>query len=275
MAEFKLYFSVLKYIPSPIRRESINVGVVFHIPEMKISRFQSIKSTNRLSSFDDEYDKEFFKLMMDSFHYEFDYPTSINNELSANVMLNNEVLSNPDFLRQQTNDYSNEFQFDAVNTMYTSDSDYVADINDLIKTYLYYDRPKSERITAPEVRRLLSKQLRLTGFKHIQRKPDIPSDFDNKSLFDFQIGDYFIKVISFDYAHSTTMAKEIKSALYDLDEATNNFDISRIKIVVNDASETSNKQAYNLFAKKVEQYMCSKNNNIEIVSLSKFTSSKF
>lgn len=275
MKKINLHFSVLKYIPSPIRRESINVGIAVHIPNQFFSKFYSIHSTKRLASFDDEYDKDFFKMMMDSFHYELDYPTTTDNELSFNTLLNDEVLSDPNFLLTQTGDYSNEFQFESVNIMRSTEAECDEDIHDLIKTYLYYDRPKSARITATEVKRLLSKQLRVSKFSEVQRSPEVPSDFTDNSLFDFKIGDYYIKVISFDYAKNSTMAKELKSALYDLNEATTELNIKKIKVVINDQSEASNSSAYDLFNQKVKHSIATNNQSVEIVPLSDFISSKF
>ncbi|MBS0948328.1 hypothetical protein JK167_11605 [Levilactobacillus brevis] len=280
MNTFKLFFTVLKYIPSPIRRESIIVGIACHIPHLKMSRFYQIKSMKRVASFDDEYDKDFFQLMMRSFHLELDYPTSTqdgNENLSLQSDITEDNVKSKAFLEDRTKYFANEFQFESVQIMDSNLVSYKQDIQDLIKTYLYYDRPKSERITTTEVRRLLSRQLHIIGIKSYERYPNVIGDFNNSSLFDYKLGDYYIKVISFDYSHGSTMAKELKSTLYDLSESIGTKGINKIRIVINNNYKESNFAAYITFRDKINQIISNTTaeTNIDVVPLSEFVSSKF
>lgn len=43
MDKFKIFYSVLRYIPSSIRMESINVGIVIHAPAIGFSHLFRLK----------------------------------------------------------------------------------------------------------------------------------------------------------------------------------------------------------------------------------------
>lgn len=270
----KLMFSVLKYIPSSIRRESLNVGIAIHIPSLGLAEFHSIKSTRRLAAFDDEYDPTFFKMMMQALHFEIDFPLTSRDQFAFDAPVTNEEILQPDYLERKTAYLANEFQFEPVQVLKTNANTCQDDVQDLIKTFLYYDRPKSQRITTAEVRRLMSKQLRIEGFKQLEKSPKVYGDFSSKSLFDYRIGDYYIKAISFDYKDATTRAKELKSTLYDLNEVVHEHEVSRIKIVINDNDQLPDNEVYKSFIQRVDAIRSAKS-EIEIVPLSKLTSSHF
>lgn len=276
---YVLYYSVLQYIPSSIRQESMNVGIAFHSPEEKYSEFHQIRLTKRLSSFDDEYDAAFFRIIMDSLHYDLDFPVKNSrkslDELSLDENLQRfDDIDSASFLADRTAYLANEFQFLPVQQIETDKTRVQEDIDALTKTYLYYDRPKSDRITAAEVRKLLSRQVRSIHFKP-STNPQILGDFDKKPIFDYKIGESFIKAISFDYKSSSTMARELKSTLYDLQNAIEFDDVKKIKLVVNDDYTESAPNASKQFNKIIQGAEEKSKVKIDIVPLTKFTSSNF
>ncbi|HHQ0808533.1 TPA: DUF3037 domain-containing protein, partial [Listeria monocytogenes] len=237
MENLKLNYAVLQYMPDPIRREAINVGIVFHCPSRKWSEFCPIKNKSRLRSFDDEYDKEYIDMMFNSFDYEFnsqnidEYPERFNR------------IENDNFLMENIKFYVNEFRFLPVESIQTKDSDFWNDIRDVERTFLYYDKPKAERITSKEVRELLRKNLANHNIKNQIKNLDVKCDFGSKKVFDFMYEKNVFKAISFDKERSGQLANELKIVYYDIlnnKEKLNSYKINLIvdnSIILNKESE--------------------------------------
>ncbi|KRM61063.1 hypothetical protein FC26_GL002280 [Paucilactobacillus vaccinostercus DSM 20634] len=270
MDNFKLFYSVLKYIPSSIRMESINVGIVVHAPSISFSHLFKLKNTRRVASFDDEYDKDFFNMTLDSLRFDLNFPVDDDQtHMSLGYESRFKNIENDFFLSENISFLSNEFQFSPIQAMETSASSFEEDVDELKKMYLYYDRPKSQRITKAEVKRILSKSLNSYSLSNLEKKPtDIKSDFSDEPVFDFKVGDKYIKAISFDYAHKSTMATELKSALYDINKIISETPVPEIIITTNDDYNT---ESYNTFTEKlVEIENSAKKANIRVVPLSEF-----
>lgn len=271
MKKMLLYFTVLKYTPSQIRQESLNVGIAFHVPSLKIAKFTPIHNQKRLYAFDDEYDKDFFNMMMDSLSYEINYPVDDKfNYYSFGNDARFEFIDNPEYLDDKTQYFSNDFEFSAVQYISTDIDNYKNDMSDLQRTYLYYDRPKNERITTPEVKRLLSQQLRINKDLEYSADKVTVSDFSEKPMFDYEIHHTLLKALSFDYAHPSSISKELKSILYDLYQLSNNKVNRNIKLVINDNYEDNKlgQEVFNTFSKKINE-IPDTNLKIEIIPVSK------
>ena len=57
-------YSVLRYSPTVISGEQINLGIIFDAPEDNYREFRCTKKFNRLTSFDDEIDINIVKALM-------------------------------------------------------------------------------------------------------------------------------------------------------------------------------------------------------------------
>lgn len=235
-----LYYSVLEYIPSSIRGEKINVGIVFHTPNsnQKLS-FSKLKSMQRVASFDDE-NIEFYKIMMLSLEDVFTFPKAAT--LDQNIVdLEYAHIDSKYFLEEKTKYYNNMFQFKPVFNVQVKDDELDTYKHDLERTYLYYDRPKNERITTTEVRRLLSHQINVRKDKSIQKVHDLEDSLGESNIFNYQsiYGD-FILPVGFDYKSDANALKELRSILYSLDSSlAKNPKISQVTIVVSDTAEDS------------------------------------
>ena len=146
MESFNIFYSVLKYIPSPIRMESIIVGLAVHSPLKKFSHFYRIKNTRRVVAFDDEYNKDFFKMVMDSLAYDLDYSY---NEYSESLF-NDDIkrfsdIEQDNFLDTRISYLANEFQFSPIESLQTSDSEVKNDLENLQKMYLYLTYPTTHK----------------------------------------------------------------------------------------------------------------------------------
>lgn len=272
MKSFDILYSVLRYIPSAIRMESIIVGLAIHIPSIQYSHFYSIKNTRRVASFDDEYDKDFFHMVMDGLSYDLDY----SGEEQSKYLLNDKKerftdIQYEDFLDNRISYLANEFQFSPIESLQTSDDKVKKDLQDLQRMYLYYDRPKSKRITKTEVRNLLSKQLNSYNLAHITKSPKIYDDFGGNNLYDFQINNsILIKAISFDYKRINQLSTELKNIIYDLKQL-NTENISKIILTRNDNLESlpkKQKLAFNNFEIKIKNIEAVKKLKIDLIPLS-------
>ena len=272
MKTFNILYSVLRYIPSAIRMESIIVGLAVHIPFKQYSHFYRIKNTRRVASFDDEYNKDFFNMIMDSLSYDLDY----SYEKASQSLLDDDNerfmdIQHEDFLNARTSYLANEFQFSPIESLQTTDAEYKADLEDLQKMYLYYDRPKSERITKTRVKNLLSKQINSYHLANIIRSPKIFDDFGGSNLYDYQINNkILIKAISFDYKRINQLSTELKNVIYDLSQ----LDTSRISNIIltrNDNLESLSpkyKTAFKAFNNKLENIENTKKVKIDLIPLS-------
>lgn len=273
MANVELLYSVLSYRPSSIRRESINVGIAFHIPQKGYSKFVSLKNKKRLETFDDEYDKNFFDMIMESLKFQFNFPReNIGGEYSRFEEREFWNIHSNDFLTSKTKYYANEFYF--FNVQGISVEDNLPSLQKAMRAlegiYLYYDRPKSERVTKDEVKKILSKQIKYNKIKGIKRSPkEFIGNFDAAPIFDYQIGDSVIKVITFDYAKKGNLSKELKSVLYDI-EHLENLD-KKLSFIINDEAFDEETKSLQEFKEQLENIT----NNFSIIGVSRFMAQKF
>lgn len=271
MTNFNILYTVLKYIPSPIRMESIIVGLAVHIPTKKFSHFYKIKNTKRVSSFDDEYNKDFFNMIMDSLSYDLDYQENGHSEtLFDDEKERFKDIEDLEFLEERTAYLANDFQFSPVESLQTNNEDLEKDIEDLQKMYLYYDRPKPQRITKTEVKRLLEKQINSYHLANLVKSPQIHDDFGGTNLFDYQINnDIYVKAISFDYSRLNQLSSELKNVIYDL----NTIQVSKVILARNENLKSlPEKQlyAFEKFVDKLNKLGQSKNLDVRLVPLSEF-----
>lgn len=262
---FKLFYAVLQYMPDPIRRESLNVGIVFHIPSMKLSSFKRIKNRGRIRSFDDEYDSDFISLAFDSLNFEFN--SDVLDEYSERF----ENLDDESFLYESTKFYVNEFRFLPVEVISTNLKSFEKDMMDIESTYLYYDRPKGDRITTAEVRSLMKKRLDFYGLKIDNRSNSIYSDYINDDIFDFSNDHYAFKAISFDKSRLKNVVNELKIVYYDLQSRKSDIENQKVYIVVDNtmAESETNPEAANIY-KEFKNKINNNFHNVYIYPLSKF-----
>ena len=264
-----LYYSVLKYIPSVIRMESINVGIVVHYPSKNISHFYKTKNTNRIRAFDDEYNPTFFRMVMESLEYELNFGNLEVNTLNLETEDEKKRFSDikdKDFLSNRISYLANEFRFSSIQSLVTSDAAVKKDIENLKEMYLYYDKPKNKRITKQKVQSLLAKQIKSYKLSNVVKTPTFKDSFGETIKFDYKINDdTLLRAMTFDYSKKSSLVKELKLILYDLQEIKYS-DISKIYLIRNDNLEEKNKkEIYNDFENKLKTI---KNNKVSLFPLS-------
>ena len=271
----KLYYAVLKYIPSAIRMETINVGIAVHYPVKKYSHFFKTTNMRRVATFDDEYNKSFFSMVMDSLEYDLNYNLDKDIETlklgfsdeSDEGRFNN--ISEPDFLSRKISYLTNEFRFSSVQSINISDEDWSSVIEDLKSTFLYYDKPKNKRITKDKVRRLLSKQVRSYNFSkdRIRANPELPNDLGGMDKYDFRIDKTLLRSMTFDYKRKDNLTTELKVILYDLNNIKPKNDISAVFLISNELENPEDKKTYDNFLLIAQKIAKERNYKVDLVQL--------
>lgn len=221
-----IHYTICKYVPDILREELINVGVLAHIPEDGWAEFYKTKNLKRIRHFDDEVDLDVISVLLESLEYQFNTNSISDMDFSD--------IHQDYFLKNETKYYVNQLQFSEVKTLASYNVD--DDLKDLYDMYLYYDKPKSDRINTDRVRRLVSKMFTNSAFKtSINRKPSTQNLFKQQP-FDFSVNlkgeETLIKVFSFDYKKFNHLFNEVKSFLYDV-QHFKQMDINNIKVVIN------------------------------------------
>lgn len=200
-------YSIIRYVPDEIREEFINIGMIFHSPELKYVDVKFTKNFKRVQTFDDEIDIKFFKIVLEGIRESFT-KTTISGPSDSD-------LSDINFIENNTFYYANQIQFSPTYLIRTSD--YEQDLSDLFRTYVYFDSKKKTRITDDEVKVLMNKILRSKdSFKNVNRNirvdigpQEIELDYAYKTKDRYKV----IKTFSFDYTskgsiQAPTIAKE-------------------------------------------------------------------
>lgn len=265
MKNFKLFYAVLQYMPDPIRRESINVGLVFHIPSQKFCKFIKIKNKHRLKSFDDEYDPDFISLMFESLDFEF------NSESLDSYTDRFDNIFSESFLSENTKFYVNEFRFLPTETIVTNNQDIKKDMYDIERTYLYYDRPKGERISTQEVKVLMKKKLSEYKIKNELKELSLQGDFSNSDIFDFYYDNHLFRAVSFDKDKIGALSNELKVIYYDLYSRKDMLKKYTINLVIDNEVDfvEDSSSVYSIY-KDFENKISNDFDNVTLYPLSKF-----
>jgi len=186
-------FSVLRYVPDEIRKEFINIGLVFHSPKDMFVDIKFTTNFSRVHVFDDEVDIDLLKTVLDGMKESF---TSL--EISNEGPFYDD-LRKDDFLDCATSFYSNQLQFSPIYTIRSTDVN--KDFNDLFKTYVYFDSRRTERITIDKVKSIMNRVIRE---KEVNINHNVSIDIGRERIkldyqYEAQESLKYIKTLSFDY----------------------------------------------------------------------------
>lgn len=229
--KFKMYYSVCQYVPDPIRHEAMNVGIVFHIPQKQYSKFYHIRGTKRLTTFDDECNIDFVKLMYKSLGSVFDM-------CDIDIDNNFDDISKSTFLPSRIKYYANTFRFLDVSSIYTSSNSWREDVEVLKKTYLYYDYEPKKRITDAKLTSYIKRQVKLNNLNNqitvsnLKTKELVP-----EKVFTFQSETEFIKIMTKDYSKPNYLSDKFKIFIYNLGTVKNELGNKTLRIITDDSND--------------------------------------
>lgn len=264
MAKIKLMYAVCQYTPDVIRDESVNVALVVHSPDPKhaFSDIFITQNIRRVQSFDDEFDMDYFNIVIDQFKEQF--VVSPNDLLSTLENYNSDSFSVFDdyFIENRAVYYVNEFQFKEKQTLIIEDTDIEEYCADLKATYLYYDLPKSKRIDANKVRSLLRKEIKNLKIDSIDSKLE---DMYGEKVFDFENQNYLMKAITLDYKNTNSLKKEMKMLLADI--VSNKDIIKKRKLIIVYKNIADQELNFDI-ANQIRETNITKDLDIEVMPLS-------
>jgi len=184
-----LYYSVLRYSPSRLAGEVINLGILFCDSDNRVS-FSHIKRFTRLSHFDDEINvKEVEELL-------------ISIEKEVNTQASKGLFDIDKFIEF----YINTFVFDEPKRVICDDFEQkVAFVEGI---YLRYDKDKKNRLSLSEDKRLIEELVRANDMS-IKKRVSYIGSCNDKVQYDFATDKYYLKYFDFD---SKNIARSISSA---------------------------------------------------------------
>lgn len=175
--ERKIEYSILKYSPSLISGESINLGLVVSAVDQPVFKFVGTKRFSRIKEFDDTIDLDALKMLLNS----------IKEELEVTIENCNSQFDISSFVKF----YVNEYHFSRVMQIAYDDFDEI--VNDLTRLYLRFDFEKSQRPSHAEELRFMKRILE-TNKMHFWRNVKEIGRYDERITYDFKIKGYGIKL---------------------------------------------------------------------------------
>ena len=176
----ELLYSVLRYEPSIVSGEKINLGVVFHYPEEDFRDFFHVSKWNRIAAFDDTLNIPLLKdLMLD-----------IKEEIGTQI-------DNPQFnLGKFCAAYNSKLYFDKCITFSNIDRENLSSqIDEIIRIYFQFEFDETKRPSNDDQKRFLKRILSANHIEYQRNKPEIGC-FGDTITYDYTFGNYGVIFIN-------------------------------------------------------------------------------
>lgn len=198
----KIKYSVLRYFPSKISGESINLGLLCAAEEDAYRRFIHHGNWRRLRSFDDEINLDFIKLLFRQIEEDLeDSLCSYENKFSIEKYIKN---------------YTGDFAFDSVQILpYEDLSDIVHQLEGI---YLKFDIEKEKRLTKNEEKKFIENIMDTSGLSFMKRVR-VAGEMDDPVVYDYLIDEYGIKILNLDNKDINRMFSTVKAWAWNCDHA--------------------------------------------------------
>lgn len=169
----ELVYSILRYAPSLVSGEKINLACVFYYPETNYRDFFSITKWGRVAAFDDTISIPMLKILM----------ADMQDEIGS-------VLTSPSFdLEKFCAQYQSELYFDKSVTLFDISPAQVSDeIEKIKKLYFQFEYEQSERPKPEDQKRFLGRILKAKGMNY-QRNAQKTGSYNEPITYDYLIRD--------------------------------------------------------------------------------------
>lgn len=216
--EKKIEYSILKYSPSLISGESINLGLVVSAIDQPLFTFVSTKKLARVKEFDDTIDLDVLKSLL----------SSIKEELSTTLENYNSRLDVASFIQF----YVNEYHFSRVIQINYDDFDKA--VNELMRLYLRYDFAKSQRPSHTDELRFMTRILETNRVRFSRNVREI-GNYSERITYDFKIDRYGIKLFWLRGKDLSRLVNDIKAWAWNAEHSSTDIET----VIVYDADEDS------------------------------------
>lgn len=173
-----LQYAVLRYSPSLLSGESINLGILFSTEAY--ARFEYTKKINRIREFDDTLDTDVLRFMLES----------IKSDVEGDLITHDKAFDIKTYIKF----YCKEYHFSDVMDI-ACQNDFEKRIEEIKKIYLRFDYEISQRPSSQEELSFLRALLSEKGSK-VRPRATAPGVHNETVRYDFIIGDYGIKYFS-------------------------------------------------------------------------------
>lgn len=188
-----LRYSVLRYSPSKISGEKINLGIAFSDERQGIHEFRHTNRFKRIAGFDDELNIDTIKQLLKGIK------TDIDNSLLTNGRFD---------LDEYIKFFINDFCFDEPKTIYYEDWD--ATVERINKSYFRFDYEKNNRPSKADDLKLLG-EIIVKKNREIKRNSKATGIFDENITYDFITENYKIKIMDLDDKDLSKLINNAKS----------------------------------------------------------------
>ena len=170
----ELIYSILRYEPSIVSGEKINLGAIFHYPSTDYREFYSITRWARVSAFDDTLNIPLMKDLMQDIRFEMG--TS---------------LSNPQFeINKFCSKYNSELYFDTcIPLTDVSEVNISSQIEDIKKLYFQFEYDVSARPSNDDQKKFLRRLLTSKQVAYVRNYTQIVL-YGDVITYDFSFGEY-------------------------------------------------------------------------------------
>lgn len=184
-------YSVLRYSPSIVSGESINLGVLFSSDDYR--EFRYTRKYNRIREFDDTLDIDTLKVLL----------SSIAEEVNPDIISLNKSFSIESYVRF----YCKEYCFSPIYSI--AFSNIKKTIDDIMRIYLRFDFDIKQRPNSKQELAFLRSILSSQGQK-VQSNSSCIGAFSEQVRFDMIFGNYGIKYFHF------SSKKDLKKVMNDV-----------------------------------------------------------
>lgn len=138
------FISILRYMPSSLREEFVNIGLVLHSPEDQYISIKIVDSIKRITSFDDEVSGHVLKKVINNIASNFKSDENYN-------LFSFDELSDPNLLSKKTNRFVNTIRFSSIKKVSLDDAPLEEHLEKLFKIYVHFEVKKNERLSEHEI----------------------------------------------------------------------------------------------------------------------------
>ena len=174
-----LKYSILRYSPSILAGEKINLGILFSEESVGYHSFYYTRNLGRIKSFDDELNKSVIK----------EFLLGIEEEITSEWQ--DDYFDIDKYIKYYINDY----KFESPQVIMYDDLNAV--ISRLKKAYFRFDFERSERPDKKADQKIIVDLIRATGVA-LKKKKRIDGAFNEGITFDIATENYYIKIFDFD-----------------------------------------------------------------------------
>ena len=174
-----LKYSVLRYSPSTLSGERINLGILFSEESTGMHSFYYTKNLNRIKSFDDELDKTALKELL----------IGISKEVEGEW-------NNTGFdIQKFTKYYINDFKFDRIQAITYETIEKI--ISELQKVYFRFDFEKNDRPSKNDDQKIIANLIKASG-KSLRKNQKVVGAFNEDITYDIATDEYYVKIFDFE-----------------------------------------------------------------------------